>query len=61
MGQFQELLEPVKPGAAIFRHLGPRVGSPDDGAKSNHEYIMQQMPGVVTPWVLEAIEMFAER
>jgi len=48
VGQFQEFLEPVQLGAAVFNHLGPGVGAADEGAKSNHEDIVEQVPGVVT-------------
>jgi len=60
VGQFQEFLKPVKLGAAVFSHLGPGVGAADEGAKSNQEDIVEQVPGVVTSGVLEAAEMFAE-
>ena len=58
--QFQEFLKPVKLGPAVFSHLGPGVGAADEGAKSNQEDIVEQVPGVVSSGVLEAVEMFAE-
>jgi hypothetical protein len=41
-------LKPIQLGAAVFRHLGPGVGAADEGANSNHEDIMEQVPGVAT-------------
>jgi hypothetical protein len=58
--EFQEFLKPVQLGAAVFSHLGPAVGAADDGADSNHEDIVQQVPGVMMPGVFKAVEMFAE-
>jgi len=58
--QLQEFLKPVKLGAAVFSHLGPGVCAADEGAKSNQEYIVEQVPGVVTSGVLDEVEMFAE-
>ena len=60
VGQFQEFLQPVKLGPAVFSHLGPGVGAADEGTKSNQEDIVEQVPGVVTSGVLDAVEMFAE-
>jgi len=60
LGQFQEGLQPCQLGAAVFSHLSPGVGAADEGAQSNHEDIGEQMAGVVTPGVLDAVEMFAE-
>ena len=60
VGQFQEFLKPVKLGAAVFSYLGPGVGAADEGAKSNQEDIVEQVPGVVPSGVLDAVEMFAE-
>ena len=58
--QFQEFLKPVELGAAVFSHLGPGVGTADEGAKSKQEDIVEQVPGIVTSGVLEAVEVFAE-
>jgi len=60
VGQCQEFLKPVDFGPVVFRHLGPGVGAADEGAKSNQEDIGEQVAGVVTPGVLDAVEMFAE-
>jgi hypothetical protein len=60
VGQFQEFLKSVKLGAAVFSHPGPGLGAADEGAKSNQEDIVEQVPGVVTSGVLEAVEMLAQ-
>ena len=60
VGQFQEFFKPCDFGVAVFGDLCPGVCAADDGAKRDHEDVVEAVASVVTSGVLDAVEMFAE-
>jgi len=60
VGQFKEFFEPCDFGVAELSDLCPAVGAADDGAKRNHQDVVEAVASVVTSGMLDAVEMFAK-